>query len=320
MLRRLDDPFHDMPQAWQSGSLVRPGGHSISWKSTGAQDGIPVVVVHGGPGGASMPGLARLMDAKVWRSIFFDQRGCGASTPIGALQGNTLQATLEDMEILRLHHGIERWVVAGGSWGSTVALAYAETYPDRCMGLLLQGVWLCRRADIDWWFYGVRTLFPDLWETFSSAVPNEERKDLRQAYCQRILGKDRSVAADFATRLYLYEEGFMHFDPPLQPPDPSRGADYGRIFAHYVAHNFFLEENQLILNAKKISHLPAILVTGRYDCCTPPSNAYDLKSVLPLADLRIINGGGHYPTEQTMAIAVSVAAQDMAHILWQKGK
>lgn len=307
-MRRLDDPFFAVEAARAEGHLERPHGHRIYWQDAGNIDGLPMVLVHGGPGGATSEGYRRTLDSRSLRIVQFDQRGCGSSVPRGLLDDNTLQATIADMEAIREHLGIERWVVAGGSWGSTVAVAYAEAHPERTLGLVSIGTWLCRRKDIEWWWQGVRTIFPELWEAFASPIPEAERGDLRAAYCERILNRNDDQAA---RRLYLYEEGFMHFDAPLAPADPERGRDYGRIFAHYAAHDFFLRENQLVEDAVRIAHLPAVLITGRYDTCTTPDNAYDLARALPKARLRIIPGAGHYPTEHALATACAGANEDV---------
>lgn len=308
---RLDDPFTPPLPPRASGLLAR-GLHSIAWREFGNPEGMPVIACHGGPGGASPDGVTRFIDAQRYRIVQFDQRGCGRSTPIGALAENTLADTIADMEALRAALGIETWLVTGGSWGSTVALAYAEAHPDRTLGLFLIATWLCRARDTAWWFEGVRTLFPELWENFAGAVPEAERHDLRAAYCRRILDGPADNATDFATRLFLYEEGFMRFDAPLIPPDPARGAAYGRIFAHYARHDFFLRENQLLQDAPRIAHLPALLITGRYDCCTPPEGAHALARVLPRAELRIVPAAGHYPTDPAMARACAGALDVLA--------
>ncbi len=313
-MQRLDDPFFAVGPARQTGHLEVGGGHRIYFEDSGNPDGIPILFCHGGPGGSNSPNYRRLMDASRCRIVQFDQRGCGNSEPRGLLTDNSLQHTLQDMEQLRQHLGIERWVVAGGSWGSTVALAYAQAHPERVLVLLLVSTWLCRPRDVHWWFQGVRTLFPELWEQFAELVEEGERDDLRSAYCSRILGDDEAIAAEAGRRLYLYEEGFMHFDAPLAPSDPSRGAAYGRIFAHYAANHFFLRENQLLEDAGKLGDTPVILVTGRYDSCTTPDNAYDLARALANSDLRIIPGGGHYPTERPMALACVQASHDVCDL------
>ncbi len=311
-MRRLDDPFCTMAAPRASGHLDVGDGHQIHWVEMGSADGLPQIVCHGGPGGAMMLGSGRFSDGTRLRSVHFDQRGCGQSTPRGELAANSLQHSIADMEALRRHLGIERWLVSGGSWGSTLALGYAQAHPKRCLGLFLVGAWLCRKRDTRWWFHGVRVLFPELWEAFAGAVPPEERGDLRAAYCKRILGDDPEIAADFATRLFLYEEGFMHFDAPLTPPDPLRGRDYGRIFAHYAAHDFFVDDDQLLREADRLAGIPVHIITGRYDCCTTPENAFDLAQAVPHAVLEIVPGAGHYPTEPTFARAVARAAQGFA--------
>ena len=310
-MKRLDDPFFDVTAPIASGYLERESGHRVYWEESGAADGAPIVLVHGGPGGANQPGMRRFVDPAKFRIIQFDQRGCGKSEPAGELSANTLQATIADMEALRIARRIDRWIVSGGSWGSAVALAYGEAHPERCLGLLLVSMWLCRPRDTQWWFHGVRTVFPELWDEFARHVPECERTDLRSAYCTRILQGDAETAAAFARRLYLYEEGFMRFAAPLAPADPARGEAYGRIFAHYAANDFFLRDDQLLAQAEKVAHLPAIIITGRYDMCTPPDNAYDLAKLLPKAELRIIAGAGHYPTEERMSLACVAGVSDI---------
>ena len=309
-MQRLDDPFFTAVAPRAVGMLDVGGGHTIAWQDSGSEGGLPVISVHGGPGGSMVQGIGRFSDSRIMRTIQFDQRGCGASTPQGRLEANSLQRTIGDMERLRVHLGIEKWVVSGGSWGSTVALAYAQSHPQRCIGVFIMGTWLAREQDFQWWFHGVRKIFPELWRTFAQAVPAAERDDLRHAYCRRILGPDSKVADEFATRLFLYEEGFMRFDPPLMPADPARGPAYGRIFAHYAQHNFFLEEDQLLRDAAHIAHLPLMQITGRYDCCTTPDNAFDLWQVLPDSTLKIVSGAGHYPTESAMAAALTGALSE----------
>lgn len=301
--RRWDDPFAPVRAHNAEGWLER-GEHRVFWQDSGAPDGMPVVVAHGGPGGANSPALRRGFDPDRYRIIQFDQRGCGRSERRGALTDNTLQHTIEDMERLREALGVERWLVTGGSWGGTVALAYAEAHPERCLGVLLVSLWLCRAKDVEWWWSGVRTVFPELWDAFAAPIPVAERGDLRTAYCARILDETGPASDAAASRLYLYEEGFMRFEAPLQPLDPVRGVDYGRIFAHYARHNFFLTENQLIENAQRLAGVPVHCVTGRYDMCTTPDNAHDLKAALGAScRLTIVPGAGHNPFETTLARA-----------------
>jgi proline iminopeptidase len=269
-MQRLDDPFFPIEPVRAEGHLERDGGHAIFWQDASAEANMPVIVIHGGPG--------------------------------------SLQATLGDIEALREHFRIDKWMVSGSSWGSTVAIAYAEAFPNRCLGINLTCLWLCRREDVHWWFHGVRTMFPELWESFASLVSPEERGDLRAAYVRRILGNDAELAKQAGERLYLYEQGFMQFDAPVIAPEAAaKGEAYGRVFAHYAANWFFVRDNQLLEDAHRIAHLPIEIVTGRYDCCTPPSNSYDFRAALPNAYLTIVPGGGHFPTEVAMAPEVARA-------------
>jgi len=291
-MRRLDDPYYPVSAHRTSGYIAGGDLHKIYYEDSGNKQGMPLVLCHGGPGGYNQPGFRRLINGEKFRIIQFDQRGCGNSQPQGELRENSLQHTIKDMETLRKHLGIKKWVVTGGSWGSTVALSYAQTHPESSLGLLLVSMWLLRAEDIQWWFQGVRTVFPELWDQFAEPVPKDERHDLKKAYCKRIFGADKVIADCFATNLFLYEEEFMHF-------------------AHYASHNFFLSENQLIENAYKVVHLPAIVVTGRYDMCTTPNNSYDLCKNLPNTDLRIIPAAGHHPTETALSMACAKAGDDI---------
>ena len=322
--RRLDDPFHPLTPARASGMLERPDGHSIYWDDAGAPDGMPVIFCHGGPGGASAPSRRRFYDPSRFRIVQFDQRGCGRSVPLGRLEGNSLQGTIADMEAIRQILGIERWMVAGGSWGSVVAIAYAAAHPERCLGVNLTCTWLVRRQDIDWWFQGVRVMFPELWEGFASLVPREQRHDLRTAYAAMILDGPPEIAIPAARQLHAYEQGFMQFDTPLDEPDPERAMRYGRIFAHYARHDFFVGNAGLLERAGSFAHLPVEMVVGRYDCCCTPDNSYDLAQALPRANLAVVPGGGHFSTEPAMAQAVAQAparlhARIVADGVWPGG-
>lgn len=306
--RRLDDPFFPIMPARASGHLARPGGHEIHWEDAGDPGHMPVVLCHGGPGGSNAPARRLFYDPARFRVVQFDQRGCGLSRPTGRLEGNSLQETIADMEAIREMLGIERWMVAGGSWGSIVAAAYAQAHPERCLGVNLTCTWLARRKDVQWWFQDVRIMFPELWEAFAALVPPAERADLRAAYARRILdGNDPAEADRFAHQLFVYEQGFMAFDSLREDYDPLRGARYGRIFAHYARHDFFVRENQLLDDAPRIAHLPVEMVVGRYDCCCTPDNSFDLAARLKRANLVVVPGGGHSSMEPAMAQEVARA-------------
>jgi len=307
-MRRLDDVFYPAGATWAEGQLAVTDGCEIHWEQAGNPDGVPWIQAHGGPGGRANPMTRVLVDGTRCRIIQFDQRGCGRSTPVGGLEANSLQHTIADMEAIREHLGIERWIVGGASWGSTVALAYAETHPERCIGVKVAGIWLVRKRDIDWWYHGVREIFPEVWDAYAQGVPEDERGDLRGAYCRRILGSDAALAAQAGAAQFLYEEAYMHLEPPFVAPSPERGIAYSRIFAHYAAHDFWLRENQLIEEAGRLKGIPVSLTTGRYDMCTTPVQAWDMARALEpdMVRLQIINAAGHYPTEPAMSRALAL--------------
>ena len=316
-MRRLDDVYFPVPATRAEGLLPVTDGHAIHWEESGNPDGVPWIEAHGGPGGRANRFLRGLIDGERCRIIQFDQRGCGASTPTGEVSHNTLQHTIADMEALRAHLGIERWIVGGPSWGSTVALAYAEAHPERTLGVKVSGVWLCRQRDIRWWYDGVRELFPDVWEAYASLIPEAERHDLRSAYYRRIFDPDPEVREAAGQAQYLFEEAYMHFDPPFAAPNAAgRGLAYSRIFATYAYNDFWLRENQLIEEAGRLHDIPVSLTTGRYDCCTTPVQAFDMSRALQpeRVRLQIAPGAGHYPSEPAMGRAV--AQETTAFLDW----
>lgn len=318
-MRRHDDVFFPVGPNREEGFLDVGDGHRIHWFEAGNPSGIPVVECHGGPGGRGNAGLRRLLDGDRMRIVQFDQRGCGESTPVGELAHTSLQHTIADMELLREHLGIERWIVSGPSWGSTVAIAYGEAHPVRTIGVKASGVWLCRRADIEWWYQGVRRFFPDTWSQFASLVPEHRRSDLRAAYHELINGWDGDLAAQAGQSLYEYEESFMHLEPPLAPPKAGRGLAYARVFSHFAVNDFFLRENQLIEDAPRLAGVPVSLLTGRYDNCTTPDSAWDLAQVLDDVHLEFVNAAGHYPSEPLMSRAMALETTRFLDDLERRG-
>lgn len=316
-MRRLDDGLFEVGAA-RSEAYVERDGHRLWFSDSGEVAEVPLLLIHGGPGGRSSPLYRRLVDGRTWRIVQFDQRGCGQSLPppnVARTDQNSLAYTLSDIEAIRERLGVERWVVAGGSWGSTVALAYAQAYPKRCMGLLLVSTWLLRRADIEWWFHGVRTVFPELWHAFSKLADPDQRGDLRSAYHQMIFGQDAVLAERACRALFAYEEGFMHAEAPFAPLEIGAAQNYAQIFIHYAINDFFLREGQLLEDAHRVAHLPAMLVSGRYDMCTPVCNAWDLAARLNNAELQVIPGAGHYPTEPALAQACARASKELRNRL-----
>ncbi|MGU3400601.1 prolyl aminopeptidase [Brucellaceae bacterium D45D] len=277
--------------------------HHIHVEQCGNPDGKPVIMIHGGPGGGITPAMRRLHDPKRYRIILFDQRGCGHSTPHAELRENTTWDLVADMEKIRTHLGIEKWQVFGGSWGSTLGLAYAQTHPEHVSELILRGIFMLRRFEIDWLYNnGASILFPDHFEAYQEHIPEAERSDMVSAYYKRLTDPDPQVQIE-AARLWAQWEGSVI----SLLPDPARVAAFGedqyaiafaRIECHYFQNRGFLEsDDQLLRNVERIRHIPGVIVHGRYDVCTPLINAWQLKKLWPEADLRIVEDAGHAVTE-----------------------
>jgi proline iminopeptidase len=259
--------------------------------------------VHGGPGAGSSPTMRRLHDPRAYRIVLFDQRGCGRSTPYAELEENTTWDLVEDMEKLRTHLGIANWQVLGGSWGSTLGLAYAETYPERVSELILRGIFLLRRSELLWFYQeGCSWIYPDLWEDFIAPIPPSERHDLMAAYHRRLTGKDEAERVRCAAAWSRWEGGTLSL-----LPDPVRVARFGeetyavafaRIESHYLINGgFFKTDDQLLKQARRLAAVPGITVHGRYDVVTPVKNALDLHRAWPEAELKIVADSGHATTE-----------------------
>ncbi|HSO07893.1 MAG TPA: prolyl aminopeptidase [Pelomicrobium sp.] len=271
--------------------------HEIYWEESGNPDGLPVVFLHGGPGAGSAPNHRRFFDPAAYCIVIFDQRGAGRSSPLGEIRENTTPLLIADMEQLRRHRGIERWLVFGGSWGSTLALAYAEAHPERCLGLFLRGIFLCRSQEIDWFLYGLRAFFPEAWETFAAHIPADERADLLGAYHRRLMDPDPAVHRPAARAWSVYEGSCSTLLPSRETVDYFAGEvvalGLARMEAHYFAHDIFLPDNALLDNVARIRHLPAVIVQGRYDAVCPVVSAYELHQAWPEAEYVVVPDAGH---------------------------
>ena len=312
---RMDTALHPPLDPNRSGMLPVDHGHEVYWEEAGNPASIPLVILHGGPGGGINPYYRQLFDPKIWRAILIEQRGCGRSAPHGLLEANDTQALVRDMEALRQIVGVDQWVVMGGSWGSTLGLVYAETHPDRCLGLLVTGVFLARKEDSDWWWQGVRRIFPDVWQSLHDFIPPEERGDLRGAYLTRILNNDPSVHEPALQAMLTFETQILDVWTNWPRLDGLLRSDnlgpMGRLYAHYDFHRFFLRENQIIEDAARLKDVKGWIVQGRYDCCTPPSGAYDLSKVWP-AQLRIMPCAAHAWNDPVLSMGVAEALRDLA--------
>ncbi|MFQ5562099.1 MAG: prolyl aminopeptidase [Parvularculaceae bacterium] len=277
--------------------------HEIYYEISGRPDGKPAVVCHGGPGGGSTPSMRRYFDPERYRIVVFDQRGCGKSRPHAELRENTTWHLIDDMEALREHLGIERWQVFGGSWGSTLALAYAETHPDRVAELALRGIFALRRRELLWFYQeGASWMYPDAWEAFVAPIPEDERSDLMAAYHRRLTGDDEAEKIKAAKAWSRWEGGTVSLFPSEERIESFSSDEFAVAFARIECHyfmngGFFEREGQVLEDVGKIRHIPAVIVQGRYDVVTPAVTAWTLHKAWPEAELRLIQDAGHAASE-----------------------
>jgi proline iminopeptidase len=300
------EPYH-------LGRLAVDAQHDLYFEQSGNPAGKPVVFLHGGPGGGTDPKHRRFFDPRHYRIILFDQRGCGQSEPFASLEDNTTWHLVDDIERLREHLGIERWQVFGGSWGSTLAVAYAETYPARVTELVLRGIFMFTHREAQWFYgRGTRMLFPDAWEAFVGVIPEPERGDLIAAYYARLTSEDPRVRSEAARAWSMWETrvaslvadeaSLAHCD------DLDFTLAFARIECHYFINNGFLaDERQLLADTVKIQHIPTTIVHGRYDVICPLENAWDLHRRLPGSELVIVPDSGHSAFEPGVAAALREA-------------
>ena len=298
---KLRTPYPPI-EPYASGLLDVGDGHQVYWERCGKKGGVPAVFLHGGPGGGCSPAHRRLFDPARYDVLLFDQRGCGRSLPHAELEANTTWHLVADIERLRAMCGHEQWLVFGGSWGSTLSLAYAETHPDRVSGLVLRGIFLLRRMELDWYYQGgAGWLFPDKWEGFLAPIPEAERGDLITAYRKRLTGDDAAERSRAARAWSLWEGETITL---LPDPTLARGFDedrfaiaFARIENHYFHNMGWMEENQLLRDIGRIRHIPGVIVQGRYDAATPVRTAWDLHRAWPEAEFHLIPDAGHAYSE-----------------------
>ena len=291
--------------------------HSLYVEECGVPGGLPVLFLHGGPGAGCEPMHRRFFDPQRYRIVLFDQRGSGQSSPHAELRDNTTWHLVADIEKLREHLGIDRWLVFGGSWGSTLALAYAETHPERVLGLILRGVFLCRDQDIHWFYQeGTCRLFPDLWEHFLVPIPVAERDEMVQAYYRR-LTSDNELERLRAAKAWSMWEGAtlaLEYHPQIveQFGEAHRALSLARIECHYFINQCFMEPDQLLRDAERLRDIPGVIVHGRYDVVCPLDNAWALHQAWPEAELRIIPTAGHAASEPGIIDALVYATECFA--------
>ena len=311
---------HPVSDPFAVGRLRVSALHEIAFRQHGNPEGIPAVYLHGGPGGGCTPRMAGFFHPDKWRVVLPDQRGCGESSPRAELRENTTWDLVADLEKLREHLGVEKWLVCGGSWGSALALAYAQKHPERTTALVLRGIFTLRRAELLWFYQeGANWIFPDLWEGFLAPIPPAERGDLISAYHRRLTGEDESAKMECAQAWTQWEGATLSLRP-----DSARLADFSRpefalafarIENHYFVNaGFFRRDGQLIADAGRLSGVPGFIAQGRYDIVTPMKTAWDLHRAWPEAKFSVIPDAGHAADEPGIAAAIAQAVEDFSRL------
>ena len=292
-------------------------GHQLYVEECGQADGLPVIFLHGGPGAACESYHRQFFNPDIYRIVLFDQRGCGRSTPHASLQGNTTQALVSDMEVIRTTLDIERWIVFGGSWGSTLGLVYAETYPEKVLGLILRGIFLCRPRDINWFYQeGACYLLPDQWQDFLQPIPEAERHDMVGAYYRRLTGDDEIAKMAAAKAWSLWEGRASTLLPKTAVVDhfgnSKTALSLARIECHYFTNDSFLQTDEILKNTTRLKKIPGVIVHGRYDVVCPLEQAWMLNRAWPQSRLQIIQDAGHSATEPGIVDALLTATDQFA--------
>jgi proline iminopeptidase len=298
-----------------SGMLRLDARHAMHWEECGHAAGVPLLFVHGGPGGGSLPHHRRYYDPAFWRIVLYDQRGAGRSTPSAEIADNTTAHLIEDIERLREHLRIERWLLFGGSWGSTLALLYAQAHPERVLGLVLRGIFLATPSEIDWFLHGMARVFPEAWREFAHFLPPSERADLLASYYRRLTHRDPAVHAPAAQAWDRYESTCS----TLLPKPNGNGRNEGdagalaiaRIEAHYFVHDAFIEPDRILANVSCLRGIPGIIVQGRYDIICPPAAADALARAWPEAEYIVVPDAGHSVREPGTTRELVAAVQRM---------
>jgi proline iminopeptidase len=312
-------------EARRSGRLRVSDIHEIYWEESGNPNGVPVIALHGGPGGGSSPEMRRFFDPERYRIFLFDQRGCGRSTPHSELRENTTWDLVDDIEALRAHVGVNQWLVFGGSWGSTLSLAYGVSHPERTLGLVLRGIFLVSKPEVQWFYQsGASRLFPDAYDRYIAPIPEEERDDLLMAFHRRLTGDDRQARIEAARAWSRWEGETLSIKGPLTTPPRFNEDDFvdafARIECHYfVNRGFFASDNWLLEQcAKQLKDIPGVIVHGRYDVVTPLSTAWALSKAWPKAELHIVPDAGHSSMEPGIVDKLIQATDHFAGVYGSK--
>ena len=303
-------------EPYARGRLPLGGPHVMYWEQSGNPRGMPVLFLHGGPGAGAAAAHRRFFDPRFYRIIIFDQRGCGRSQPHGTLADNTTQLLVADIEALRRHLAVQRWILFGGSWGSTLALAYGMRWPQHCAGFVLRGIFLGTRREVSWFLYGMGTFFPEAWRSFAGLLLESERSDLLANYYRRLINPDPAIHMPAAVSWSRYETVCSNLIPRPEEPvsgfgDDSAALALARIEAHYFVNNLFLEDDEVLRNARAFRRIQAILVQGRYDMVCPIVTADSLARVWPESKYVIVPDAGHSAMEPGIRAALVRATEAM---------
>jgi proline iminopeptidase len=318
MIDFTPDPLGFLYPEWDThaeGYLAVGEGHQIWWEVSGNPAGRPVLLLHGGPGAPTGPFHRRFFDPRHFRLVVMHQRGCGKSTPIAELRGNTTQALVADIEALRAHLVIERWLVAGGSWGTCLALAYGEAHPERCAGFCLTGVSLGREVEIDWWWNGTRMIFPEAWDALIGWLPPHLRDDPLAGYYRQVTSPDPEICEEAAFNLCLFSAATVGVAPDPEAiaryRDPAVSLPLARLALHYNVNRFFLRPGQHLDELHRITHLPCTIVSGRYDVTTAAEGGWTLHKAWPGSTREVVGGAAHRLGQPEMAWAFLAAIEVM---------
>lgn len=305
-------------EPYNQGKLKVSDLHTIHYEESGNPQGKPVIFLHGGPGGGIVPMYRQYFDPQQWRIVIFDQRGCGQSTPYAELRENTTWDLVQDIEQLRQKLQIDKWVVFGGSWGSTLALAYAQTHPEHCKGLILRGIFLLRSSEIRWFYQaGANHLYPDAWQEYLKPIPLEERADLLSAYHKRLTSENPEIRLEAARAWSVWEASTSKLIPSPASQESFARSEFAEAFAriechYFVNRGFFERDNQLLENIERIRHLPGIIVQGRYDVVCPMISAWELHQAWQSAEFMVIDDAGHSVSEPGIKDALIQASDRFA--------
>jgi proline iminopeptidase len=299
-------------EPYDSGMLAVDSRHTLYWEQSGNPRGVPVLFLHGGPGAGASPTHRRFFDPLFYRIVIFDQRGAGRSTPLGETIDNTTSHLVADIEAVRERLGVSRWLVFGGSWGSTLALAYGVTHPERCLGFVLRGIFLCREPEVDWFLYGIRTVFPEVWREFQQFLPQAERGDLLAAYYRRLTDADPAVHMPAARAWSRYEGACSTLLPNIESAnfsDDRVALGLARMEAHYFVHRIFMPEGEILARIGKLKRHPTTIVQGRYDMVCPIMTADLLARAWPEARYVVVPDAGHSALEPGIRSALIGACE-----------